>query len=174
VLQETRRAGEQLISLDALQLLEWELHGAAVCALQKMCSTPTSAAAGGEMSEAPCTVSEKGVLQLLFDQRLLADVLAGGRPVAVSAGADTSLGAASGLPPGSGSGLTVAGGAGGLGSSLVQDVAGALASRKSQLTSLEQQLQVRRAFLAVQLCCMVWLQTSQWPASQLLGVVPCQ
>eukprot|EP00775_Hariotina_reticulata_P013484 gene13484-13609_t len=145
---ETRRAGEQLISLDALQLLEWELHGAALRAIQALCSTSTTAAAaaapppaGGERPDAAGTITEKGVLQLLFDQRLLRDVLAGGRPVATSTGADMPFEVAHRHNHDSGSGLNVAGVVGGYASGLVQDVPAAIGSRKKILLALEQQLQ---------------------------------
>jgi hypothetical protein len=104
-----------------LQLLQWELHGAALAALQQLSSTnssssqPGSAAADSSSSSA---VSEKGVLQLLFDQRLLRDVLGGSRPPAADAAAAT--------------GAAANGTAG----------AGSAAARKRLVQDVEQQLQV--------------------------------
>lgn len=91
-LQEVRRAGEHLITADALQLLLWEVHGAALATLQQLVlgtaaskghsSTPAAGGGADGNSSSVSPLSEKGVLQLLFDQRFLRDVLAGGRSAA--------------------------------------------------------------------------------------------
>lgn len=122
---ETRRAGEHLISADALQLLQWELHGAALAALQQLGSSsngsqPGATAADGGNSIA---VSEKGVLQLLFDQRLLRDVLGGSKPPAADAAAAAAAGA--------GAAASTNGTAGAAGA----------AARKRLVQDVEQQLQ---------------------------------
>jgi hypothetical protein len=132
-LQETRRAGEHLISADALQLLQWELHGAALAALQQLSSSTNSsssfchagaAVAADSSNSSTNTVSEKGVLQLLFDQRLLRDVLGSSKPPgAATAGAATAAASAANGMAGAGS-------------------AAALAARKRLVMDVEQQLQV--------------------------------
>jgi hypothetical protein len=113
-LQETRRAGEHLISADALQLLQWELHGAALAVLQQLSSSSSGSVADGSSNSA---VSEKGVLQLLFDQRLLRDVLGGSKPPGAEGAAAAN-------------GVAAAGGA------------VAAAARKRLVMDVEQQLQV--------------------------------
>lgn len=129
VLQETRRAGEHMISTDALQLLQWEVHGAALAALQQLGSSVTSSSLGGHATAAATDgevggITEKGVLQLLFDQRLLRDVLGGGKPLGAQAAADTAA-AANGVADGS-----------------TASPAAALAARKKLVAGLEQRLQV--------------------------------
>jgi hypothetical protein len=132
VLQETRRAGEHLISADALQLLQWELHGAALAVLQQLSnsthssssfSQPGTAGAADGTNSSNNTVSEKGVLQLLFDQRLLRDVLGSSKPPGADAGSVAAAASAA-------NGMAGAGGA------------AALAARKRLVMDVEQQLQV--------------------------------
>jgi hypothetical protein len=132
VLQETRRAGEHLISADALQLLQWELHGAALAVLQQLGSSTNSssssfsqpgAATADSNNSSNNTVSEKGVLQLLFDQRLLRDVLGSSKPPRADVGPVAAAASAA-------NGMAGAGGA------------AALAARKRLVMDVEQQLQV--------------------------------
>jgi hypothetical protein len=132
VLQETRRAGEHLISTDALQLLQWELHGAALAVLQQLSSStnssstfsqPGTATAADGNNTSDNTVSEKGVLQLLFDQRLLRDVLGSSKLPGADAGSVAAAASAA-------NGMAGAGGA------------AALAARKRLVVDVEQQLQV--------------------------------
>lgn len=134
-MQEVRRAGEHTTPADALQLLLWELHGSLLATLQQLLQTSSSQsystsngnvtgpAAGHAGSHRVLT--EKGVLQLLFDQRFMRDVLGGGKPLsAVSAGSSTQSAAAA-----NGGGAAAA----------ATDVAG----RKKLVSGIEQQLQVR-------------------------------
>lgn len=82
----------------------------------------TAAVGGTANSQATkqlCSISDQGVLQLLFDQRLIRDALAGGRPLEAAHG-----GSGSG---GSGSGAT----------------ATTQAERRKRVAVLEQQLQVQ-------------------------------
>ena len=102
---------------------------------------------------------DKGVLQLLFDQRFLRDVLLGGRPLAAVAGATAtttttssssstsghlvSPGAGgSGFANGSFSGAGGGAGGGGLEGAVDPDLAAELSQRKREVAQLEQQLQV--------------------------------
>ncbi len=97
-------AGGHVPSTPALELLEWELGGAVLAALTPALppgseddgsNAGSSNAAGGGGGGAPTSraplgqrLSERGVLQLLFDTGLLRAALAGGRPAAAdSAGA---------------------------------------------------------------------------------------
>jgi hypothetical protein len=129
--QETVRAGDHAIATDALQLLQWELQAALAGAL-------AAAEAGGDGGAEPTAAgaeqagpaSEKGVLQLLFDQRFARDVLAGAHPADGHGGGGAP---AAGVPAFRGSGPTAP---------PPSAAAGALAQRKQQLTALEQQLQV--------------------------------
>lgn len=118
-LQETRRAGEHLITTDALQLLHWELHGAVLKVLQQLISTavPTRASVGLlSPGNTNSNISEKGVLQLLFDQKLLRAVVGAGQPL------DGAAAAAGGSAAGA--------------------AAAEIAARQRLVTSVEQQLQV--------------------------------
>lgn len=139
-LQEVRRAGEHTTPGDALQLLLWHLHGALLTALQQLLQAssnsnsssngnvrPSSAGSGPQ----PRTLSEKGVLQLLFDQRFIRDVLGGGRPLAA-----VSAAAAHSAVAGSNGQVATANG------SVSSDAD--VAARKRLVSGLEQQLQVRR------------------------------
>lgn len=84
--QETRRAGEHLITTDALQSLQWELHGAALLVLQQVASLANAGTSSVDVDGNNCnSISEKGVLQLLFDQRLLRSVIGGGKPPGATA-----------------------------------------------------------------------------------------
>mmetsp|Transcript_16154 Transcript_16154/g.45001 ORF Transcript_16154/g.45001 Transcript_16154/m.45001 type:complete len:1129 (-) Transcript_16154:189-3575(-) len=83
--RELQRAGGHMISSSALQLFEWELSGAMVAALGAVL----------EESSGPSpkkAVSEKGVLQLLFDVRYLRDVLSGARPAPPASSAAAAAG----------------------------------------------------------------------------------
>lgn len=71
----SRHAGGHVVGTPALELLEWELSGAALAALQAALAPDTAVGA---------RLSEKGLLQLLFDVRFLRDVLSGGRPLAAA------------------------------------------------------------------------------------------
>lgn len=133
-LQEVRRAGEHTAPADALKLLLWELHGALLAVIQQLLlnssANPTSNSSRARPGSAgprssPRVLTEKGVLQLLFDQRFMRDVLGGGRPLA----AVTAAG---------GGHLAAANGNGG-------GAEGDLAARKRLVSSLEQQLQVSHA-----------------------------
>lgn len=160
------------------QVLEWELLGSLLSVLNTLLGS--SAPAGGLGGVSPTSVglgtgtltslpgqtlegrlSEKGVLQLLLDVRLLRDVLAGGRPLG------SRVGAASALPPaGPGS---AAQGAAVLLDPTDPAVLAALNERRRQGAQLEQQLQVRHMFRQV-VCnssgsaSQCWLQTAQGPA----------
>jgi hypothetical protein len=128
-----RRAGDHTTPSDALQLLLWHLHGALLAALQQLLQTSSSNSTNGDIwpgSSGPGSrarsLSEKGVLQLLFDQRFMSDVLAGGRPLAA-------------VPAG--------GGSSGVGASANGSVSSSsgdadVAARKRLVSGLEQQLQV--------------------------------
>lgn len=129
-LQEVRRAGDHTTPGDALQLLLWHLHGALLAALQLLLqiSSSSSSASNGNIrpgsagpGSRPRALSEKGVLQLLFDQRFMQDVLGGGKPL----GAVPAAAAAAGTANGSASAEAEA------------------AARKRLVSGLEQQLQVR-------------------------------
>lgn len=100
---------------DALQLLQWELHGATLNILQQL--AVSAATAVGTPNGEKTSVSEKGVLQLLFDQRLLRDVLGAGRPLGATAGVTIAEVGATG-------------------------VAAALSARKQLVTTVERLLQV--------------------------------
>ncbi|KAK9806237.1 hypothetical protein WJX72_006789 [[Myrmecia] bisecta] len=69
--REVQRAGGHQVGVAAVEALEWELGGAALQAVRTLLKT------GSVLDR---KVSEKGVLQLLFDLRFLQDALAGGRP----------------------------------------------------------------------------------------------
>jgi hypothetical protein len=140
-----RRAGEHTIPADALQLLIWELPGALLAALQQLVqrsadssssvsvsngsSRPGSAAAGSR----PKPLSEQGILQLLFDQRVLRDVLGGGKPLS----AVSPL--AAGQAPGGSSAPAAAAAAP---TNAAVDADAELAGRRRLASGLEQQLQV--------------------------------
>jgi hypothetical protein len=138
--QEVRRAGEHTVPPDALKLLLWELHGALLAVLQQLLLTSASSTTAPSSNvtssirpgsagprSGPRALTEKGVLQLLFDQRFMRDVLGGGRPLeAVTAAAGGSGGAAGHVAAANG------------------DAGGDLAARKRLVSTLEQQLQVRR------------------------------
>lgn len=126
-LQEVRRAGDHTTPGDALQLLLWHLHGALLTALQRLLQISSSSASNGNIrpgsagpGSRPRALSEKGVLQLLFDQRFMRDVLGGGKPL----GAVSAAAAAAGTANGSASAEAEA------------------AARKRLVSGLEQQLQV--------------------------------
>lgn len=140
--QEVRRAGDHAASSEALQLLAWELGGAA---LRELAAALGTATAGASMTTTGpplgARLSEKGVLQLLLDVRLIRETLAGGRPLGAAAAA-AGPGAAA---PGSGAGVGPGGvGMGVLGMEL-QDptVVSLLAERRKEGLRLEQALQVR-------------------------------
>jgi hypothetical protein len=139
--QDVRRAGEHTVPPDALKLLLWELHGALLAVLQQLLHTSNSITATSSNSmrpgsagprSGPRALTEKGVLQLLFDQRFMRDVLGGGRPLeAVTVAAGGSGGAAGHAAAANG------------------DAGGDLAARKRSVSNLEQQLQVS----SFMLCC---------------------
>ncbi|PRW61105.1 conserved oligomeric Golgi complex subunit 1 [Chlorella sorokiniana] len=109
--QEADRAGGHLLEDEALLLLKWQLGGAVLAALHAELATGEAggvdSTAGQAAADADTTslagsgareqqrlgdhLSEKGVLQLLFDVRFLLDLLAGGRPP--SNAADAKAGA---------------------------------------------------------------------------------
>lgn len=145
-LQEVRRAGEHTATADALQLLLWELHGSLLSTLQQLLyansatsnGNTTAASAAGATSNGSHkknVLSEKGVLQLLFDQRFMRDVLAGGKPlVAVAAAADKP-----GVPgAGSVGGVHMPSSNGNVHSGASAETA----ARKQLVSGVEQQLQV--------------------------------
>ncbi|KAL3140348.1 hypothetical protein ABBQ38_004612 [Trebouxia sp. C0009 RCD-2024] len=70
--REVARAGGHTTGAVAVQLLEWELGNAVLEAFSEVLQS------SGSLSG---KVSEKGLLQLLFDVRFLSDALAGGRPL---------------------------------------------------------------------------------------------
>jgi hypothetical protein len=84
------------------QVFEWELLGALLSMFNTLLGS-SSGLGSGTLSSLPGQtlqgrLSEKGVLQLLLDVRLLRDVLAGGRPLGSRAApaAAASAGAAGG------------------------------------------------------------------------------
>lgn len=103
----TPSAGGHLLEDEALLLLKWQLGGTVLAALHAELATgearsngsatgqaataadaDTAGVAGSSAAEAQQAqqrlgdrLSEKGVLQLLFDVRFLLDLLAGGRPL---------------------------------------------------------------------------------------------
>ena len=130
-----------------MQLLEWELAGATLRtistllrggeedALTKTGNSQHLLGGGGQQHSLPSLASrltEKGVLQLMFDIRMLRDVLAGGRPPSATALQGQTP------PPPAAAATTL-----GLGE-VLQDpsVAAALAERKKEWLRLEQLLQV--------------------------------
>lgn len=131
-LQEVRRAGDHNTPGDALQLLLWHLHGALLTALQQLLQiSSSSSASNGNIrpgsagpGSRPRALSEKGVLQLLFDQRFMRDVLGGGKPLGAVSAAAAAAAAAAGTANGSASAEAEA------------------AARKRLVSGLEQQLQV--------------------------------
>jgi len=160
--QELRRAGDHAICTEALQIFEWELAGAAFKAVASVLQTSSpvtnkggaglhnassfslAAKSNGALSPLPessgLKLSEKGVLQLLLDVRLLRDVLAGGRPLdlwAASSSAGTP-GLEAAVPQSS---LLTAP----LLQADLQDpaVMAAVVNRKREVSNLEQQLQDR-------------------------------
>jgi hypothetical protein len=151
---EAERAGGAAAAGDALQLLQWELQGALLEAVAARLGAGDGGGGGGGGAwgvngEGPVArrqagaepVSEKGVLQLLFDLRVIRDVLAGAFPADGTA-----------APRGGGSGDAAPARSRSLGGSGVPEVASvgpvaaaALAERRRRLLGLEQQLQVRVA-----------------------------
>ena len=77
-------AGGHLLEEEPLLLLKWRLGGSLLAALVAML------AEGGGGKLAGGKLSEKGVLQLLFDARFLLDLLSGGRPVSTGGDAAAS------------------------------------------------------------------------------------
>lgn len=87
-------AGGHLLEDEALLLLKWQLGGAVLAALHAELAADEASSSGGAAGDAATTteqqqakqqhlgsrLSEKGVLQLLFDVRFLLDLLAGGLP----------------------------------------------------------------------------------------------
>lgn len=150
--QELKRAGDQAVPAEALQVWEWELLGAALnCLNQLLSASSLSSANGHSLSAATSSstsngngrtlsgvltpslesrLSEKGVLQLLFDVRLVRDILQGGRPLSP---AQTQGGGSTGAAATTAPALLDP-----------QDasVLAALADRRRAVTLLEQQLQV--------------------------------
>lgn len=96
--QEADHAGGHLLEDEALLLLKWQLGGAVLAALHAELAADEASSSGGAAGDAAGDaattaeqqqakqqhlgnrLSEKGVLQLLFDVRFLLDLLAGGRP----------------------------------------------------------------------------------------------
>ena len=87
---EADRAGGHLLEGEALALLKWRLGAALLSALRAGLGDADGDASGdasgagvggGSGGQLGGRLSEKGVLQLLFDVRFLTDLLAGGRPV---------------------------------------------------------------------------------------------
>lgn len=77
--QEADRAGGHLLEEEPLLLLKWRLGAALLAALGAALAPAGIGSTGG--GQLGASLSEKGVLQLLFDVRFLTDLLAGGRPV---------------------------------------------------------------------------------------------
>jgi hypothetical protein len=102
---------------------------------------------------------DKGILQLLFDQRFLTDVLLGGRPLAGVAGSASSSNSSSSsghLAPGGGT-MGLLGGAAAAGA-MDPQLAAELSQRKREVAGLEQQLQV--SLLGLMLMHMLGVLTS--------------
>ncbi|KAL0025084.1 hypothetical protein WJX79_007064 [Trebouxia sp. C0005] len=70
--RELARAGGHTTGAVAVQLLQWELGNAVLQALSEVLQSSSSLSS---------SLSEKGLLQLLFDVRFLSDALAGGKPL---------------------------------------------------------------------------------------------
>ncbi|GAX74233.1 hypothetical protein CEUSTIGMA_g1682.t1 [Chlamydomonas eustigma] len=120
--QEVRRAGDHTAGVEALQVLEWELSEAVLRTINEYLDR------GSDLAHVP-RLSEKGVLQLLFDVRTIRDVLAGARPHGTSSSATAASDTrTSSLIP-----------------TAVPDpvMAAAMADRKRAWQRLEQQLQDR-------------------------------
>ncbi|EFN52303.1 hypothetical protein CHLNCDRAFT_139073 [Chlorella variabilis] len=96
--QEVDRAGGHLLEEEPLQLFKWRLCGSLLAALSAalgeaeangdgggLGTVETAAVGSGHSAVLAGKVSEKGVLQLLFDVRFLLDLLSGGRPISTSA-----------------------------------------------------------------------------------------
>ena len=81
-------AGGHVPGTPTLELLEWELGGAALSALGLALEQPALPMPSGDSpsSAGPlgARLSERGVLQLLFDIGLLRAATAGGRPAAAA------------------------------------------------------------------------------------------
>lgn len=146
-MQEVRRAGDYTISTDALQLFAWELQGAIIRSLNMLLDA-TAADFGA-------AISEKGVLQLLFDQRLIRDFLVGARPVLITSSGEsmngtlTSESVSNGLDEVSSSSRQFSRSAGAFGGSGHHKLdasdphtQAAMAERRKLVAALEQQLQV--------------------------------
>ncbi|KAG2431082.1 hypothetical protein HXX76_009615 [Chlamydomonas incerta] len=143
---ELRRAGDHKIAPEALQAFEWELSRALISAYAQLLSPGL-----GALSTKGIT--EKGVLQLLFDVRFIRDVLVGGRPVSATrpggaggAGASAaSVAAAAAAAATAGAALGGLGGMGGLGAGTAEladpAVVAALGERRREQAALEQMLQ---------------------------------
>ncbi|PSC70573.1 conserved oligomeric Golgi complex subunit 1 [Micractinium conductrix] len=89
--QEIDRAGGHLLEEEPLLLLKWRLGGSLLAALTAALAEAGEAAGDGGVLAGK--LSEKGVLQVLFDARFLLDLLSGGRPVSAGA-ADAASSAA--------------------------------------------------------------------------------
>lgn len=87
-------AGGHLLEEEPLQLFKWRLCGSLLAALSAalgeaeangdgggLGTVETAAVGSGHSAVLAGKVSEKGVLQLLFDVRFLLDLLSGGRPI---------------------------------------------------------------------------------------------
>ncbi|GFR44388.1 hypothetical protein Agub_g5608 [Astrephomene gubernaculifera] len=138
---EVRRAGDYKIAPEALQAFEWELSRSVTAVYSQLLQPGT-----GQLHVRG--LSEKGILQLLFDVRFVRDVLLGGRPVgAAGAGATAGGAAARAGTVSSGSSNSLLGrglgvGGGGVGAELADPaVVSALAERKREGAALEQMLQ---------------------------------
>jgi hypothetical protein len=135
VAQEAERAGGHAITTSALQLLAWELQAAVLTTLAALPLPGSTESTNGQ------TLTDKGVLQLLFDQRLVADVLLGGRPLEGVDGSSSSSSSGALGVPGQLMGAPGAGGAA-AGGGVDPQVGALLAGRRKQVVALEQQLQV--------------------------------
>jgi hypothetical protein len=134
--QEVRRAGDHTAALEALQALEWEVAGA-VAGTYRALLNPENGPLAQSVVRGGC--SERGVLQLLLDVRLVRDTLAGGRPLTVIARGGSAGGAAGAV-----AGVAGVGGAAVAAAAALPDPAtmAAVAERKKEMVALEQMLQV--------------------------------
>ncbi|KAG1666478.1 hypothetical protein FOA52_004860 [Chlamydomonas sp. UWO 241] len=130
VCAEAVRAGDHTATPDALAVLAWEAGGAALSALSALLADTTEA--GAATTATRPALSEKGVLQLLLDARVVRDVTAGGRPLSLRSGA---AGAAAAAAAGGATAAAVAG----------DDpaVTAAVAARRRECARLEGELQDR-------------------------------
>ncbi|CAI7766588.1 unnamed protein product [Closterium sp. NIES-53] len=128
---DVHRVGCHSLDRLVLRLFAWELSGQVLAAYEAIASARRA--------------SEKGVLQLLFDARLLSDVLSGGAELpleALRAGAGAAAGGVAGEAAGGGPVARAgSGGGAGAGAGAAASIGGSVAARKKRVASLLEKLQ---------------------------------